>query len=261
MTSITRLTYILNSLENKKETQILNAWKTIFEVSTLFEVYEHLQSIGKEVNILEKELIQNKLIDNDDYKNIISSFHGIINYMHMTQKVNQIILMSPENVMKLNMSLNSLKTIVDTGHFSFKFEDEVDEDKFNNFKNSINETIEEIENSDMPDEDKKIFLSIFYDFNKAISLYKINGLDSFMEVIENNICKIKMIDELANKGNKSYNKYKDIILKSLNEVWFWIKIYQKVDQTLKLGTKIYGYLKDKVTELVENQEDEIDISE
>lgn len=255
MTSVSRLKSLLEDLENRSDKKVLNTWYEIFSITTIFEVYDHLRYLGKEINSLEEELIKNKLIDNPDYKNIISSFNGIVQHIHMTQTISQISFMNKENIMKLKISLNSLETLNNAGHLKFKFESDVKEEEFDNFKNSVNETIEKIENSDMPDEDKKIFLSIFYDFNKAISLYKINGLDSFWEVIENNICKIKLIDEIEDgQENSNYNELKTILLKSLNEVWYWIQVYQKIDQTLKIGSKVYGYIKDKVSELIEDVE-------
>lgn len=259
MTTVTRLQILLKELQSRQDKKVLQTWQEIFEVSTIFEIYEHLFNVSKEIDLLEQELTKNELIDNPDYKNIVNSFNGIVNHIHMTQTIKQISYMNPENIMKLNISLGTLITMNDKSHLKFKFENEVDEEKFNNFKNSINDTIEEIENSDMPDEDKKIFLSIFYDFNKAISLYRINGLDAFWDVIQNNICKIKMIGEFDDKENK-YDNLKSITLKSLNEIWFWIQIYQKTDASLRLGKKAYGYLKDNVLKLTENIDDEIDIS-
>ncbi len=261
MTSVSRLKSLLEDLENRSDKKVLNTWYEIFSITTIFEVYDHLSHVGKEIDSLEEELIKNKLIDNPDYKNIISSFNGIVQHIHMTQTISQISFMNKENIMKLKISLNSLETLNNAGHLRFKFESDVKEEEFDNFKNSINETIEKIENSDMPDEDKKIFLSIFYDFNKAISLYKINGLNSFWEVIENNICKIKLIDEIENsQENGNYNELKRVLINSLNEVWYWIQIYQKADQTLKVSSKIYGYIKSKVSELTDNIED-VEISE
>lgn len=256
MTSVTRLKNLLDELVSNNSNKVLDAWLNILEVSTIFEVYEHLQNIDKEIDLLEEELTRNKLIDNPDYKNIINSFNGIIRHMHMTQTINQISFMNQDNIMRLNISLNSLETFNSAGHLKFKFENEVEEEKFEDLKKSINETIEKIENSNMPEEDKKIFLSIFYDFNKAISLYKINGLDSFWEVIQNNICKLKFIDEVENNSENSiYFELKDVLTKSINEVWYWIQIYQKIDQTAKIASKAYGFIKNKITELSENIED------
>ncbi len=250
MTTVTRLKLLLEELEKRRDKQILMVWKEIFGLSTIFEVYGHLFNVAKEINLLEQEFIQNNLINNADFKNIIDSFKGIVNYTHITQRLEQISYMNPTNIIKLNVSLNSLETMNNERYLRFKYEDEVDEEEFNNFKSSIKETIEKIENSNMPDEEKRIFLSIFYDLNKAISLYKINGLDAFLEVIQNNLCKIMIINEFKDKESK-YDGFKNILLKSLQEVWFWIKMYQKTDTTLKLAIKAYGYLKDNIPKLTE----------
>lgn len=255
MTSVTRLKKLLDLLKENEKIKILDTWKKIFEVSDIFEVYEHLIKVKVEIDLLEKELIESKLIENDDYKNIITSFNSIISYPHSTQTISQIPFMNKDNVSRLSISLNSLETFITAGHIKFKYEEEVESDKFDNFKNSILETIEKIETSDMPEEDKKILLSIFYDFNKAISLYKINGLDAFWEVVQNNICKIKMIDDIFSSNDSNYKEIKEVLLKSLNEVWFWIQMYQKVDSTIKIASKTYGYLKNKVTELTKNIDD------
>lgn len=252
MTSVTRLKNLLDLLNENEKIKILDAWQNIFNIPDIFQVYVHLSQVKVEIELLEKELIESKLINNDDYKNIITSFTGIISHPYLSQTVNQIPLMNKDNTTRLSISLNSLETFNTAGYIKFKYEEEVESDKFDNFKNSILETIEKIEASDMPLEDKKIFLSIFYDFNKAISLYKINGLDAFWEVVQNNICKIKMIDDTFSDNDNKYKEIKGVLLKSLDEVWFWIQMYQKVDSTLKIASKAYGYLKNKVTELTEN---------
>ena len=59
-----------------------------------------------------------------------------------------------------------------------------------------------------------------------------------------------MIDKIDDKEAK-YKHLKEVTLKTLNEVWFWIKIYQKTDATLKIGMKTYKYLKDNIAELTE----------
>ena len=255
MTSVTRLHNLFKELEVRKEEEVLKSWKNIFNTSNIFEVYNYLSSVNKELELLEHELTEKKLINNTQFKNIINTINMVINHPHLTQRISQIPVMIPDNIVKVNIAFESLQTFIDAQLLELKFEKEVEEDKFDNFKNIINETIEKIENSDMSDEDKKIFLSVFYDFNKAISLYKIKGLDAFWEVIQNDICKIKIINKFEDEQeNGTYNKLKTVLLNSLNEVWFWIQIYQKTDQTLKIGSKAYRYIKDKVIELTEDIE-------
>lgn len=136
MTTVTRLKLLLEELQKRQDKQVLITWQEIFDVSTIFEVYEHLLNVIKEIDFLKQELIQNKLIGNDDYENIINSFTGIVEYIYMTKIIKNISYMSSQNIMKLNISLDSLETMNNVGHLKFKFEDKVDKEKFDNFKNS-----------------------------------------------------------------------------------------------------------------------------
>lgn len=264
MTSVTRLYNLFKELESRKEEQVLIAWKYIFNTTDIFEVYNYLSNVNKELQLLENELIEKKLIDNNQFKNIIYTINTIINHPFLTQQISQISVMNPNNIKKVNDGFKALQTFIDAQILKLKFEEEVDVEKFDKFKKMLNETIDDIENSNLDDEEKTIFLSIFYDFNKAISLYKINGLDAFLEVIRNDLCKIKMVDELKNvDDNTEYDKFKILITKSISEVWFWIQIYQKVDNTVTLGSKVYGYLKNKISEITKNNKDieDVEISE
>lgn len=214
MTSVTRLHNLFKELESRKEEQVLIVWKNIFETADMFEVYNYLSKVNQEILLLKNELTERKLIVDRQYENIINTLNTIINHPHLTQKVSQITVMNPDNIVKVNMSFESLQTFINADILKLKYEEEVAEDKFDSFKDMINETIEAVENSNLENEEKAVFLSILYDFNKAISLYKVNGLDAFIEVIKNDLCKIKMIDDVSD-NNTEYNKFKILIEKSI----------------------------------------------
>lgn len=250
MTRAERLHNLLKEIKNREKQPLITIWKEIFEVSDIFEIYENLVYVKKEIDAFELEIKKLNLNNNQQFKNIINALNTIVQFPALNSNIDNQAIMKNEYINILFASFDMFNSFAKAQHVRLENEENVPEDKFENFRESIKQAIDEIEASDIPINDKSIFLSIFHDLNKATSLYKINGLKSFMEVIHNNICKIRMIDESIGKDSSgSYNNFKTLVDKAIKEVWFWVNLYSKLDETAKLTSKTYAYLKEKASEL------------
>jgi DNA-binding transcriptional regulator YhcF (GntR family) len=262
MTRASRLLDLLKEIKSRETKTLLLTWQEIFEVTSIIEVYERLLLVKKEIDSFEDELKQLKLDSNPDNQNILKTLNFILNFPSLNGSINNQILIKNENIEKVYVSLNLIQTMIDAGYFKLENEENIPSDKFEAFKETIRESINEIEESDIPNEDKIMFLSIFYELNKGISLYKINGISGFMDILSNNICKIYMLEKIIEKDKtKNYTKFKNSINKAVNEVWFWIEIYKKLDKTNLLVSNAYTYIKEKVSEITKDNIEDADIEE
>lgn len=262
MTRALRLLNLLKEIKSREAKTLMITWQEIFEVSIPIEVYERLILVKKEIDSFEDELKQLKLDSNPDNQNILTTLNFILNFPALNGSISGQHLIKNENIEKVYVSLNLIQTMIDAGYFKLEDEESIPDDRFEAFKESIKESISEIEESDIPNEDKIMFLSIFYELNKGISLYKINGISGFMDILSNNICKIYMLEKIIEKDKTgNYTKFKNGINKAVSEVWFWIEIYKKIDKTNLLVSNTYTYIKERVSEISKDNIEDVDIEE
>ncbi len=251
MTRVTRLRKLFEELKKYEKLVLIEAWKKIFDVEDTIDVYERLIEVKKEIISFENDLTKLQLSNSEQFKRGISVLKSIINHTNFQTTVSSFGFMKPDQYNRTKDSFEMIEAVVNTGHILLESEDTVPKDKFTNFIYSIKKTIEEIEASAMNAEDKEIFLSIFYDFNKAISLYKICGLNAFLNTIQNNICKMILIDKNIDKNEGTYYRFKLMLNSIVEEVVFWIAMYKKMEPLAKLAGRSYQYLKEMASEWVD----------
>ena len=249
MTRAKRLDNLLKEIKSKETKALLIIWQEIFEVSSIFEVYEHLIYVKKEIDAFELEIKQFNMADNTQFKNIISTLDTIVNFPSLNTSIQNQAVMKNEVIDIVFASFEIYQTLVQAQHLLAEIEDDIPTDEFESFKENLETIITDIESSDIIDDDKSIFLSIFYDLNKAMSLYQVNGINAFNEVIRNNLCKIQMIDSL--EENEDLNKYKTFTKKAIGTIWIWSITYVKKKVISTIESKAYKFLEDNASEWAE----------
>ena len=221
MTRAKRLLNLLQTVKEKESKQLLSIWKEIFEVTDIFEVYSRLIYVKKEIEEFESELIELNISENQQFKDTLQTLNLIVGFPSLNSRIDNQQSMKNENINIVFGSFSIYQSILEAQHIQMDLEKDIDKDEFEEFKKGILNVIKEIEKSDMEDSDKEIFLSIFHDLNKGISLYKINGINSFVEVIKNNFCKIQMI--VNSEPSSKTDKFKQLTKYYISKSYIWTK--------------------------------------
>ena len=247
MTRAKRLDNLLKDIKSKETKSLLTIWKEIFEVSNIFEVYEHLIYVKQEIDAFELEIKQFNMADNTQFKNIISTLNTIVNFPSLNAPIQNQAIMKNEVINIVFASFEIYQTLVQAQHLLAEIEDDIPTDEFESFKKNIETIIKDVESSDIVDSDKSIFLSIFYDLNKAVALYQVNGINAFTEVIRNNLCKINMIN-ITEEDNSDIDKYKNFTKKAIGIVWIWGIKYVKKRVIGAIESKAFQFLDENASE-------------
>ncbi len=250
MTRAERLSNLLREVKKRETKTLLETWKEIFGISTVSEVYECLVDIKKEIDAFELEIKELNLESNVQFKTIIRTLNIIVEFPALNTSVKGQVVMRDESINIVFASFGIYESLIQAQHITLEIEEDIPSDELKSFKENIESTIKEIEASDIPDSDKKIFLSIFYDLNKAVSLYKVSGLNGFVEVVRNNICKIKMISDSDDENNDN-KKLKILTKKAIGQIWIWTTTYIKKKAIKTLESKVIQYLDENASKWAE----------
>jgi len=250
MTRAERLHYLLEEINNNKSKSLLNIWMELFDVSNIFEVYDRLIYVKKEIDLFDVEIKLLGLDNNEQFKNIISILNTIVEYPSLNSSISNYDFIQSPKIELTFSTFNMFKTFEEAKHISPEKEEDIPHDEFILFKKNIDNIIDEIETSNMLESDKLIFLSIFHDLNKGMSLYKINGLNAFIEVLKDNFCKIKMISNIDDSNEKNV-KFKTLTKKIIGKIWVWTITYMKKRTIGLIDSNVAKYLDDKASEWAE----------
>jgi len=265
MTRAERLSNLLREVKKRETKTLIEIWKEIFDVSTVFEVYECLVEVKKEIDAFELEIKELNLESDTQFKGIVKTLNFIVDFPSLNASVKNNAIMRNENINIVFASFDIYQSFIEAKHVILETEENIPDDELESFKDNIESTIEEIEASDIPDSDKKIFLSIFHDLNKGISLYKVSGLNGFVEVVRNNICKIKMISDLDEENNDN-DKFKILTKKAIGKIWIWATAYIKKKAIKTIESKVIQYLDENASKwaglpMPDNNDDPDDIED
>ena len=246
MTRAERLHSLLKDIKSKEAKSLINTWREIFEVSNIFEIYERLIYVKKEIDYFESEIKKLNLNNNQQFKDIITTLNLIVAFPTLNASINNQTVMKNETINIVFASFSIYQSISEAQHIDLEIEENIPEEEFNSFKENIDNIIKEINNSDISKHDKNIFLSIFNDINKAISLYKINGLNAFMEVIRNNVCKITMVSD-NDREDSHTKKFTTITKSTISKIYNWSKLYIKKKAINSIELQAIKFLDDKIS--------------
>lgn len=230
-------------LEKHKNFILIDFWEIYFNTKNRMYIYKYLGNLYKEVYLLENDIKEINLGSNKQFITVLSTLKQLL---EITIFNNQIKTLSLINSIP---DINSFFEIVITIYKSNELddEDEIPLVDLDDFKNMLEEEIKNLKDSDLNIEDKDFFLSLFEDFDEAIAMYKISGLESFNNAIKKNLCKLKVIDEDI-KENDKFQPYIKASKKILGTTFFWIIQYGK--------KKANNILEHKITNLIENKIEE-----
>jgi hypothetical protein len=248
MTRAERLHNLLEEINIKKAHNLLKIWSEIFDTSNIFEIYDRLIYVKKEIDAFDEEL-QLLNLDNEQFKTTIYALNTIIKSSSLASSMSNYDFFRSPKLELIFSTFDTLKLFEQRNYISLEKEEDIPTDEFISFKRNIDNIINEIEKSNMLKADKLIFLSIFHDLSKGFSLYKINGLDAFVEVLRNNFCKIKMISEL--EDNVDSIKLKTLMKKTVGQIWVWTVKYTKKKTLGLLESKFTKVLDENLSEWAE----------
>lgn len=227
-------------LEKHKDYQLISFWEIYFNTKNRMYIYRYLGNLYKEVYLLENDMKEIKLEKNNQFKVVLSFLKKLLEYSDLTQKVHFIGLM--DNITSIKSFFEIVITIYQTN--DLLDENEIPLVDLDSFRNILGEEIKNLKDSDLTIEDKDFFLSLFEDFDEAIAMYKISGLDSFNNAIKKNLCKLKVIDEDIKENNK-FQPYVKFSKKILGITVTWIIQYGKKKANNILDHKITKLIEDK----------------
>lgn len=231
-------------LEKNKEIKLVKFWTIYFNTTDLMYIYKYLNNLYREIHLLENDIKKINLEENKQFITVLSSLKQLLQITTMNNEIKSL-----TSIIGHIPDINSFFQIVINIYKSNELNDEnevplVDLD---NFKNMLEEEIKNLKDSDLIIEDKDFFLSIFEDFDEAIAMYKISGLESFNNAIKKNLCKLKVIDEDI-KENDKFQPYIKASKKILGTTFFWIIQYGK--------KQVNNILEHKLTKFIENKTEE-----
>ncbi|MCT7619155.1 hypothetical protein [Aliarcobacter butzleri] len=238
-----RIHNLFLELEKHKEYKLITFWEIYFNTKNRMYIYKYLSNLYNEIYLLKNDMKEIKLEENNQFKTTLSFLITLLEYSDFTKEIKLIGLMN---------NISSIKSFFEIVTTIYQLNNLVDEDEISlvdldNFKNMLEEEIENLKKSDLSIEDKYFFLSLFEDFDEAIALYKISGLDAFNNSIKKNLCKLKIIDE-GIKENDKFQPYIKASKKILGITFTWIMQYSK--------KKINNVLEHNVTKFIEEKAEE-----
>ncbi|MDN5093398.1 hypothetical protein [Aliarcobacter butzleri] len=230
-------------LEKYKDFRLIDFWERYFNTKDRRYIYKYLGNLYKEVYLLENDMKEIKLEKNSQFKMILSFLKTLLEYSDLTKEIKSTSLMnnitSIKSFFEIVTNIYHSKNLID--------ENEIPLVDLDNFKNMLEEEIKNLKDSDLTIEDKDFFLSLFEDFDEAIAMYKISGLDSFNSSIKKNLCKLKVIDEDI-KENDKFQPYIKASKKILGTTFSWIIQYGKKKANNILDHKITKFIENKIEE-------------
>lgn len=231
-------------LEKNKEIKLVKFWTIYFNTTDLMYIYKYLNNLYREIHLLENDIKKINLEKNKQFITVLSSLKQLLQITTMNNEIKSL-----TSIIGHIPDINSFFQIVINIYKSNELNDEnevplVDLD---NFKNMLEEEIKNLKDSDLIIEDKDFFLSIFEDFDEAIAMYKISGLESFNNAIKKNLCKLKVIDEDIKKDDK-FEPYIKASKKILGITSSWIIQYAKKEINNLLEHTITKYIENKAEE-------------
>ncbi len=250
MTRSNRLYELLKTVKTKENESLFKIWKDIFDVNSIIEIYERLIFLKKEIVLFEKEIELLNLNNNSQFNNIIKTLNLIVDFPSLNSRIDNQSLLKNEQINITFASFEIFNSFAEEKHIRLDFEDVINENEFDEFKSTIKKILKDISEAEISEIDRDIFLSIFQDISKAISLYQINGLNAFIEVIRNNLCKIRMINEIEN-DNEKFNIYKKLTKKIVGTIWVWTIKYMKSRVINVIESKAFEFLDEKASEWAE----------
>lgn len=195
MTRSKRLYQLLKTIKAAEEKKFSEIWMEEFEISRTTDIYEILYHTQKEIDSFALELQTVKMDKSPPFQKIIQTLNSVINFPSINASIANQAFIKDEQINIVFNTFEIYEHMIEAEHLLNVIEEDIPEDEFEVFKELLDSMIEELKLSEIEESDKELFLSIFNDIRKAFSLYRINGLESFIEAIRNNFCKIQMIDD------------------------------------------------------------------
>lgn len=246
MRRVDRIHELFLKLNENKEKSFYVFWKTYFDVENTIEIFKKLVYLEKEVRLFELELKSLRLDQNQEFIKTINTLNSIILNRSLDVNIINQSYMQENNFNLLLASLSMFKTFADANHIESIIEDDIPEKELSEFKKYVEDLIKSLNDSNIDEADKKIFLELYNNFVEALSLYKINGLEAFEEAIRKNICKMQLIQDSIN--DDKYEFYKNGAKKITGIVFSWsIKYIRK---------KVLGIIDNKIVKYIEEHVDE-----
>ncbi|RXJ94027.1 hypothetical protein CRU94_09355 [Arcobacter sp. AHV-9/2010] len=230
-------------LEKNKEIKLVKFWTIYFNTTDLMYIYKYLNNLYREIHLLENDIKKINLEKNKQFITVLLTLKQLLEITTLNNEIKSLPLIN--RIPDINSFFEIVITIYKSNELND--EDEVPLVDLDNFKNMLEKEIENLKGSDLIIEDKDFFLSLFEDFDEAIAMYKISGLESFNNAIKKNLCKLKVIDEDI-KENDKFQPYIKASKKILGTTFFWIIQYGK--------KKANNILEHKITNLIENKIEE-----
>lgn len=231
-------------LEKNREIKLIKFWTIYFNTTDLMYIYKYLNNLYKEILLLENDIKEIKLEKNRQFIIVLSNLKQLLEITIINNEIKTLPLI--RHIPDINSFFEIVISIYKSN--GLDDENEVPLVDLDGFKNMLKEEIKNLKDSDLTIEDKDFFLSLFEDFDEAIAMYKISGLDSFTNAIKKNLCKLKVIDEDIKENDKENDKFQPYVKASkkiLGITFTWIIQYGK--------KKVNNILEHKITKIIESR--------
>lgn len=267
MTRAERLEKLIIELKEEiNKVSLFEFWRKYFNVVEITAIYEHLIVLKKEILLFEKEITKFGLKNNSSTKKVLHLLNSIVDKNSLST-INKDGIYHQSNFIAVLDSFEMIKVI----YRNEIKEDNIPKNEFDELKKSVDEMIKKIESSKMLDEEKIAFLEFFNDINKSLSIYKISGINGFFEVVQKNICKIKLLEDiLINEDKNAKKEYIDFAKNVVGTIGGWTIRFlkKKAKNTAKVientfDNEIVLYLENKLNGLKtkENTDEKIEEAE
>jgi len=169
-------TFVLSIDKNSRNTStMIEAYKTIFGVNNIFQVYERLHIIDNQIALLEKILENSGKLQN--YKNMIRDTKNLVHMVNLTQ--------SPQGIKQIISNIKPLYMVLADALW-----DSVD------VKEDIDSVIKDIDDfiksvkasSSLKSKEKIIIVKVTNNLKEALELYQIGGYDRLIEALKTFEC-------------------------------------------------------------------------
>jgi len=259
MNSASRLETIFTKLKDTKDTKkhnhnntqivisLLESWLIIFESNTIFDVYENLSNLNDEIDRFEKEVTQVHMIE--PTKKAIIILRKITAYPSLSVGVSTIKSLLTDKDLH---SLSFINTLLESDALMEEHSYSEEQIDLNEFIDMLRSLVKEVNDSDMNNDDKAIFISFLSDLQKGSKLYNIHGIDALVKSLQENLCKYKLIKESLPSKYENFKEKTDYVI---GEIVVWAEKSKQARKGLKqLKEGIFGTIESDSSE--KNNEEE-----
>lgn len=192
--SALRISEILEKLISDTNRSIADAWKQVFDVQSIVEMYIGIGKVDEQLTLLENKFLE-KQRNTERIAPVIQEIRLFLNYPNVDAQVSSFVSshLKQANILAIGMA-ETIFELTDG-------ENIIEQEKLDQISTMLDDLMKDMEVLEIDKKTKKLFLKVLHEMKISLKFYEIDGVSAIEESLINLICKIKVIEENAITGS------------------------------------------------------------